>query len=157
MNTYLISIYFHILFAAFWVGGMLFLPLVLLPSIKNNPDRIQLLYTTGIKFRFYGWIALIGLIFTGIYNVIARGFSFSFEFLNHNEYGKLLAIKLILFCAMLIISGLHDFYIGTKTIEKLQQNHNNNIKKLARWTGRINLLLALIITLLGVALSRGGF
>ncbi|BBE20091.1 hypothetical protein AQPE_4282 [Aquipluma nitroreducens] len=31
------------------------------------------------------------------------------------------------------------------------------IQMLARWTGMLNLLLALIIAFLGIAISRGGF
>lgn len=157
MNTYLISIYLHVIFAAFWIGGMLFLPLILLPSIKNNPERIHLLYHTGIKFRFYGWIALIGLIITGIINMFLKGIPFNLDFLIENQYGKLLGLKLLFFFTMLLVSGLHDFYVGTKTIEQIQQNKSKNTKQLARWTGRINLLLALSIAFLGVALSRGGF
>ncbi|MCB0409848.1 MAG: CopD family protein [Flavobacteriales bacterium] len=157
MNTYLISIYLHVIFSAFWIGGMLFLPLILLPSIKNNPERTHLLFHTGIKFRFYGWIALIGLIITGIINMQFKNFSFNIEFLTNNQIGKLLGIKLLLFCIMIAISGLHDFYIGTKTIEQIQQNKTKNIKQLARWSGRINLLIALSIAFLGVIISRGGF
>lgn len=157
MNTYLISIYLHVIFTAFWIGGMLFLPLILLPSIKTNPERIHLLFHTGIKFRFYGWIALIGLIITGITNMFLKGIPFNLEFLIKNDYGKLLGLKLLFFFTMLLISGLHDFYVGTKTIEQIQQNKSKNTKQLARWTGRINLLLALTIAFLGVAFSRGGF
>jgi len=157
MSAYLISVFLHIVFATFWVGGMLFLPLVLLPSIKNNLERVQLLYDTGIKFRFYGWIALIGLVITGVTNMIFKGLPFSWEFLIHHQYGKLLGLKILFFLTMLLVSGLHDFYVGTKTIEKIKQNKSKSIKQLARWTGRINLLLALSIALLGVILSRGGF
>lgn len=157
MNLYFISVFLHVIFAAFWIGGMLFLPLILLPSIKNNPERIHLLFHTGIKFRFYGWIALIGLIITGITNMFLKGIPFNLEFLIKNQYGKLLGLKLLFFFTMLLVSGLHDFYVGTKTIEQIQQNKSENINQLARWTGRINLLLALSIAFLGVALSRGGF
>lgn len=157
MNLYLLSIYLHIIFAAFWIGGMLFLPLILMPNIKNNPERTHLLFHTGIKFRFYGWIALIGLIITGIINMHFKDFSFNIEFLTNNQIGKLLGIKLLLFCIMIALSGLHDFYIGTKTIEQIQQNKSNSTKQLARWSGRINLLIALSIAFLGTVISRGGF
>ncbi|MEY3238419.1 MAG: hypothetical protein RI883_2520 [Bacteroidota bacterium] len=46
---------------------------------------------------------------------------------------------------MLLISGVHDFYIGNKALEDLQQNQNPKFKMIARWTGRLNLLLGLII------------
>lgn len=157
MSLYLLSIYLHIIFAAFWIGGMLFLPLILLPSIKINPERTHLLFHTGIKFRFYGWIALIGLILTGIASIYFKSLPFNVEFLTSNPLGNLLGIKLLLFCAMIAISGLHDFYIGTKTIEQIQQNKTKNIKQLARWSGRVNLLIALSIAFLGTVISRGGF
>lgn len=153
---YIISIFLHVIFAAFWIGGMLFLPLVLLPGIKENNTRISLLHNTGIKFRFYGWIALVGLICTGSYNMYAKGLPFSWEFLAENSYGRLLGIKLLAFVIMIAIGGIHDFYIGKKAIEQMQESNSNKIKHLARWSGRINLLLALLIAFLGVALSRGG-
>lgn len=44
-----------------------------------------------------------------------------------------------------------------KSIDEMQQSSGNKFKMLARWTGMLNLLLALIIAFLGVAISRGGF
>lgn len=154
---YLISVFVHIVCTAFWIGGMLFLPLVLLPGIKKHPDRILLLYKTGIKFRFYGWIALIVLSITGALNMHLRGLPFTWDFFTNSNYGKLLGIKLIIFIAMLLIGAIHDFYIGEKAIEQMQNTENGKLKLIARWSGRINLLLALTIAFLGVALSRGGF
>ncbi|MFP5471299.1 MAG: CopD family protein [Bacteroidia bacterium] len=156
-TAYVISVFLHVVFAAFWIGGMLFLPLILLPSINNHNDRIFLLHKTGIKFRFYGWIALIGLIATGIYNMCAKGLPFSWQFLTENDYGKLLGLKLLFFTAMLIIGSVHDFYVGNKAIEQMQLENTSKMKYVARWSGRINLILALLIAFLGVVLSRGGF
>ena len=153
---YVISVFLHVIFAAFWIGGMLFLPLILLPGIKNSENRIQLLQTTGIKFRFYGWFALSGLVITGAYNMYVKGMPFSWEFLAESEYGSLLGIKMLAFVVMIAIGGIHDFYVGNKAIEELQTGNSGTIKQIARWSGRINLLLALLIAFLGVALSRGG-
>jgi len=155
--AYIISVFFHIIFASFWIGGMLFLPLVLLPSIKNHPDRIVLLQQTGIKFRFYGWVALIGLAITGILNMFLKGLPLSWDFLINSNYGFLLSIKLILFITMLAIGGIHDFYIGNKSLDEMKNTPNGNFRKIAQWSGRINLLLALAIAFIGIALSRGAF
>lgn len=154
--TYLISVFLHVVFAAFWIGGMLFLPLILLPGIRNSNNRTTLLYKTGVKFRFYGWIALIGLFSTGAYNMYAKGLSFNWKFLVEDGYGKLLGIKLLAFAMMLIIGAVHDFYIGNKAIEQMQQTSEGTLRHIARWSGRINLILALVIAFLGVAISRGG-
>jgi putative copper resistance protein D len=154
---YLISVFVHVICAAFWIGGMLFIPLVLVPGIKEQPNRVILLHKTGIKFRFYGWLAVIILIITGVLNIHFRGLPFTIDFFTSTSYGKLLSIKLVLFVVMLLVGGIHDFYIGMKSIDEMQQTSGNKFKMLARWTGLFNLLLALIIAFLGVAISRGGF
>jgi putative copper resistance protein D len=154
---YLISVFVHVICAAFWIGGMLFIPLVLVPGIKQQPNRVLLLHKTGIKFRFYGWLAVIILIITGVLNIHFRGLPFTIDFFTSTSYGKLLSIKLVLFVIMLLVGGIHDFYIGKKSIDEMQESAGTKFKMLARWTGMLNLLLALIIAFLGVAISRGGF
>lgn len=155
--VYLISVFIHVICAAFWIGGMLFIPLILVPSIKKQPNRILLLYKTGIKFRFYGWISIIILFITGLLNMYFRGLPFTLEFLTNSNYGKLLSIKLGLFVIMLFIAGIHDFYYGIRSIDEMKQTNNTKFKRMARWTGMLNLLLALTIAFLGIAISRGGF
>ena len=156
-TLYFISVFVHIICASFWIGGMLFLPLVLLPGIRNHPDRFALLYNTGIKFRFFGWFALVLLIVTGFLNMYLRGLPFTYELFTETGYGKLLSYKLILFVSMLLISGVHDFFLGSKALEEMKNTSSTKLKLIARWTGRLNLVLALIIAFLGVVISRGGF
>lgn len=153
---YDISVFIHIICGAFWIGGMLFLPLVVLPGIKENPERIAILVKTGITFRYYGWIALITLLLTGLLNMHLRGLPFTWEFFSKSNYGNLVCYKILIFFTILTVSGFHDFFIGNKAIEEMQKNPNPRLKTIARWTGRINLLLALTMAFLGVILSRGG-
>ena len=150
--VYLISIFIHVICAAFWIGGMLFIPLILVPSIKKQPNRILLLYKTGIKFRFYGWISIIILFITGFLNMYFRGLPFTLEFLTNSNYGKLLSIKLGIFVIILFIAGIHDFYYVIRFIEEMKQTNNNKFKRMEKWTGMLNLLLAIRIALLGIAL-----
>ena len=113
---------------------------------------------TGIKFRFYGWIALIVLIITGVLNLYLKGFELTVYFFKETRYGALLSYKILLFGIVLLVSGIHDFYIGRAAIKSMQNNNpDSTLKIIARWSGRINLLLSLIIAFLGVMLSRGGF
>lgn len=86
-----------------------------------------------------------------------RGAPLTIDFFTTSNYGKLLSIKLALFVLMLLITGIHDFYIGMKSIDEMQQTSGSKFKLLARWSGMLNLLLSLIIAFLGVAISRGGF
>jgi len=155
-TAYLISVFVHVICVAFWIGGMLFIPLILVPSIQKEPNRILLLYKTGIKFRFYGWLSVTTLFITGFFNMYFKGLPLTWDFFTHSNYGKLLSIKLTLFVLMLLIAGIHDFYYGSKSIDEMQNTTNTKFKLMARYTGMINLLLALIIAFLGIALSRGG-
>ena len=72
------------------------------------------------------------------------------------SYGMLVSYKLLIFTGILLVSGTHDFFFGRKALEEMQTTDNSKLKTLARWSGRINLLLALIMAFLGVVLSRGG-
>lgn len=153
---YYTSVFFHVVSAAFWVGGMLFLPLVMLPGIKNNPDKVSILYSTGLKFRFYGWFAMAILVITGILNMYLRGMPLTLQALTENTYGILVTYKLFLFAGIIAVSGFHDIMMGKKTIEEMQKNTNTNFKLIARWSGRMMLLLSLAMVYIGIILSRGG-
>ena len=102
MSTfYLISVWLHIICVSFWIGGMLFLPLILLPGIKNNPGRTDLMLATGLKFRFYGQIALGILFVTGILNMYLRGIHVSLDFFIQTRYGNLVVVKVLLFLSII--------------------------------------------------------
>jgi len=152
---YYISVWLHIVGGAFWIGGMLFLPLVLLPGIKNNPDRKNLLMATGLKFRFYGYIVLAMMFITGLLNIYLRGIKFSWNFFFESHYGSLVSLKILLFVIMIIFSLFHDLIFGKKVIEDQMQD-SLNLKLIARWTGRVLLLISLILAYIGVVISRGG-
>lgn len=154
---YYFNVFIHIICAAFWVGGMLFLPLVVLPGIKDNPERKLILYKTGITFRFYGWITLFLLLLTGILNMYFKGIPFKVSYFIDNNYGKLISYKLIIFICTIILSLIHDFFIGEKAISNKNEVTKNKFLSIARWSGRMMLLLGLVAVFLGVAIARGGF
>jgi len=90
---------------------------------------------------------------TGLLNIFLRGLSFSFNFFIMTRYGQLVELKIILFVLMITISLLHDLIVGRKAVEQME---NQNIKLIARWTGRLLLLISLIMAYIGVVISRGG-
>lgn len=154
MNTwYHLSVWLHIIGVSFWIGGMLFLPLVLLPGIKNHPDRSNLLMTTGLKFRFYGYLVLAMLLITGVINIYLRGIDLSWKFLVISRYGKLIIAKLALFISVLAVSLMHDVQARKRL---LNEEANRKFKIIARWSGRILLIISLMMAYIGVVLSRGG-
>jgi putative copper export protein len=131
---------------------MLFLPMVLLPAIKNHPDRRNLLMQTGLKFRFFGYIVLSLLLVTGISNMFLRGIDVSWKFIFESRYGHLVITKIILFLSILTVSLIHDVQA------KKRLSTDEGIKKfkiIAQWSGRILLIISLAMAFIGVVLSRG--
>lgn len=153
MNTlYHISVWFHIIGVSFWIGGMLFLPMVLLPAIKNHPDRRNLLMQTGLKFRFFGYIVLGLLLLTGISNMFLRGVDVSWKFIFESRYGHLVITKVILFLSILAVSLIHDVQARKRLSTDEEQR---KFKIIAQWSGRILLIISLVMAFIGVVLSRG--
>jgi copper resistance protein D len=153
MNTwYHISVWVHIIGVSFWIGGMLFLPVVLLPAIKNHPDRRNLLMATGLKFRFAGYVVLTLLLVTGILNIYLRGIDLSWKFLVISRYGKLVITKFVLLLLILVVSLVHDVQARKRL---LSEEEKLRFKIIARWSGRILLLISLAMAFIGVVLSRG--
>jgi copper resistance protein D len=153
MNTlYHISVWLHIIGVSFWIGGMLFLPMVLLPAIKNHPDRRNLLMQTGLRFRFFGYIILTLLLLTGISNMYLRGVDVSWKFMVISSYGKLVLTKLVLFVAIITVSLIHDVQARKRLAT---EEERKTFKIIALWSGRILLIVSLVMAYIGIVLSRG--
>jgi uncharacterized membrane protein len=162
---YLLSVWLHILSAVVWIGGMVFLALVLVPVIRRPENRAiaaSLIHSTGVRFRWVGWACLGLLIFTGTFNLVYRGFDWvdlwSGRILQ-GPFGLVLGIKLLLVAAILVFSVLHDFIIGPRATASWQVNPTSpeamRRRHAAAWIGRINLFSGLVVFALGVMLVRG--
>ena len=162
---YHLSVFIHILAAMFWIGGMLFTVAVLVPAsrdklLKNKKGAFFTLI--GKKFSRISWMLFIVLIITGITNLLARGYTLpslmTAAFWN-SYMGSKLFIKLHLFAAVLIISGIHDFYAGPKAAKLIDEQPESaktkRMRKLSSWLGRLNLLLGLAILYYAIRLLRG--
>jgi uncharacterized membrane protein len=163
---YQLSVFLHVLAAMVWVGGMLFIALVLVPVTRPMPPdkRGALLDAVGLQFRRVGWIAVALLVATGIANVAFRGITWemalSGTFLE-GRFGQVLAIKLGVVAVMVAITAYHDFILGPRSVRLLQQPsaeaqaEAERLRRLSSWQARISTLLSLVIVGLGVALVRG--
>jgi len=163
---YLLSVWLHILAAIIWIGGTIFIVLVLVPATRLPAYRDiapGLIQWTGARFRLIGWICLGVLILSGVFNLAYRGFGWADVWsgrLWQGPFGRTLGIKLLLVAVILVFSALHDFVIGPRARAMWQTNpgapETLRLRRQAGWIGRINLLLALIVVALAVALVRGG-
>ena len=164
-TVYHISLFLHILSAIIWLGGMLFLALIVVPVVRKPEYQQfsgQLFHQTGLKFRFVGWICLGLFLVTGIFNLYYRVRDWnsltSKRFWN-GDFGETLLTKLLIFAIILIMSAVHDFYIGPKATELWQANPDSpqakKLRKSASWFGRLNLLLGLLVVYLAIGMVRG--
>lgn len=153
-----LALFLHIISAIFWVGGMLFIVVVVAPylmTITDPAEKSKIFQVVGKQFRRWGWVAIITLLVTGpiilykIYDI--PPFGIFDNALHATSFGKALAIKLTLVTILVISSLFHDFWIGPKS------RTSRNLVKWARIFGRTNLLIALFIVLFAVMLRTGGF
>ena len=161
---YLLSVWVHILAATVWIGGMLFLVLVVVPWLRKGArsDAAVFLRETGERFRNVGWACFVVLLISGTFNLWVRGVRLSdfgrAEWLQ-SPFGKTVVVKLSAFFLVLMVSSIHDFVIGpraTKAIAADARSMEAQVeRRRASVLGRVNVLLALILVAAGVMLVRG--
>jgi uncharacterized membrane protein len=164
-TLYLVSVGLHIVAAAAWLGGMLFLVLVLVPALRTPAlaaHATAAIRAVGERYRTVGWATLLVLVATGVANAALRAgslASLSDRAWWATPFGRLLALKLALVALVLVLSALHDFAIGPRAgrlmAEAPDATRTARWRGAARWMGRVNLLLALAIVALAVRLVRG--
>jgi len=164
-GIYLASVWLHIVAACAWIGGMLFMSLVLVPALKrmgNRPLAVELIRESGRRFRLVGWTCLAVLVATGIENLNARGITWSLvqtPAFWQSAFGQVLAFKLVTELLILTISAAHDFRIGPRAGVAMRADPGSpDARRYRTWAmlfGRVNLLLALIVAVCGVMLVRG--
>ncbi len=145
-TVYYISVFIHIVSACIWFGGMFSLIMFFLP-LRKEKYFLDVIQKAGNQLRFVAWIILPLLFITGFFNLHYRGFDFSFS----QTYNKIIWLKIILFFIIILISAIHDFYLGPKSIA----TRNEKLIKYSRIIGNINFILALIMIILGIVIVRG--
>lgn len=163
-TAYFITITIHVLAAIIWLGGMLFLALVGAPVLRQvEPPalRARLFQQLGLRFRTVGWIALGVLIVTGVLNLHLRDL-LRWEILGSGvfwggAYGTALAVKLSAVAIMLVLSLLHDFVLGPAA-SRVPPGSDAALalRRRASWLARVNAMVALVLIIAAVRLTRGG-
>lgn len=162
---YILSVWLHLLAGMVWIGGMVFLVLVLVPVCRlpvYQAIAVSLIHKTGVRFRMVGWVCLGALLLSGTFNLAYRGLGLS-ELLSgpapFGFFGQTLRIKLPVVAMILLISAVHDFVIGPRATAEGGANPTSpdarRLKAQASWLGRLNLLLGMTVVALGVMLVRG--
>jgi uncharacterized membrane protein len=135
----------HVLSAITWVGGMLFIALVLVPTVRALGDptvRTRVIRESGRRFRTVAWGALAVLALTGLVNLWLQPFLLR----SPRFHGKLGLVGLAL-----ILSAFHDFVLGPRAGAP---GADPSARVRASWIARINVLVVLAIVALGLSLFR---
>lgn len=141
----------HLVSAAVWVGGSLFIGAVLAPLLKKMSmpleERIQMMVQVGRRFNKIAVPSLIILIVTGIYN--SQQVFTNPENLLATSYGSFLLVKILLVLALIITFIIHVRIIRKDVEEKIvsKKMTEDQIQKLRK---RI-IILGEIIVIISVA------
>ncbi len=145
--------WFHVIAAMFWIGGTLFFSIVLIPSLSGSElpekQKLELISRIGKRFRFCGWHSLGALVLTGALRLYMNGIPLS-------SYGTSLFFKLFLVVVVVLLTLIHDFILGPKSIALSRQRQGPHaLQKTVRWVARLNLVLGLLVVLAAVFLVHG--
>jgi putative copper export protein len=157
---YQLSVFVHILSAIIWIGGMLFLALVIVPATRGlpPPERAALFSAVGQRFRTVGWVCIGLLLVTGVINSAYRGVTWDNVLtaeLWTSPFGRVLSLKLAVVAVMLTLSLYHDFVIGPRSVRVMTGPEAQQLRRLASYVGRIEAILALVVVALAIMLVRG--
>jgi uncharacterized membrane protein len=134
-----------VLAAITWIGGMLFIALVLVPAARRLEDpalRTRLVHDVGLRFRTIGWVAIGVLVVTGLLNLWMHP-----VLLSSSRFHW----KVGLVVLALILSAFHDFVLGPRAGAP---GADPSARVRASWIARINVLVVLAIVALGLSLFR---
>lgn len=142
----------HLVSAAIWVGGGIFLGAVLAPVLKRSSlsleERIGLMISVGRRFNIVGIPALAALIATGVYS--AHGLLASPHLLPESSYGVYLSIKMALVAAVIAAYVIHVRMIGRGAEERIMSGQLSEAQ--VRQLRRRIIILGEVVTVLSVAI-----
>lgn len=154
----------HLLAAMTWIGGQIFLVLVVLPVLRGalpSPQRTLLVAQLGRRFAVVGWLALGLLIVTGFLNGERRGVAWESLPAAQSTYGRILFAKLCLVAVVIAMTFVHSQILGPRMARLAAQaagndpqaeTHRRRLARLSAIVSASNLLLNLVIVYLAARL-----
>lgn len=152
-------VWLHVLAAVAWIGGTIFLSLVLAPLVRSRkaaPEFLALFRLAARRFRVVVWSAIALLLTTGPVLLHQRGLSV----LAPTEWPYVLRVKLGLVAVLLFLTVAHDLLLGpaVRRISAIsvgaRTRWEQTLVRFASWVPRIGVLLALGALFAAVMLAR---
>ena len=153
-----VVLWIHLLSAVLFVGGSLFIWLVVLPASKliaeDESERMQIIEKIARRFGRITNITLVVLVLSGVYN--ASWYLPSTGALFDTYLGNLLLVKIVLVIVLVALIYLHGLYFGRKIVRLARERKLEELKKVrkqSRIVSAINLVLMMMILVFAIFLQ----
>ncbi len=154
--TFIVLVTLHVAAAVTWIGGMIFLSIVLAPLVRSSafPGSSALFRAAALRFRPVVWTAIAVLLTTGPLIVLQRGFG------SPDRWPTMLVAKLTLVAVLLLMTVLHDLVIGPRVSrisaipDRERSARDQRLVRFSRWLPRFSLIIAVVIVIAAVLLAR---
>jgi copper resistance protein D len=152
----------HLVAASIWVGGSIFIGIVLAPLLKTISDsvegRLSIMIRVGRKFNKIAIPSLIILIVSGLYN--SSGYLSKPSLFLSTNYGLVLTAKIILVIILIITFIIHVRLIRVQVEKQIESKElsTETIQKLRSkiiFLGRITVIVSVAILLMAALLHSG--
>jgi len=159
MMTSLLVLWIHVLSAIFWVGGMLFLTMVLAPVFRSEsgkPETYVFFHKVAKRFRNGVWVAVLFLVLTGTL-LLSKQVSLGIPV---QQWPVPVLTKLGLVFVLIVFAVLHDLVIGPRAgvLKKKPQTslttNERSLLNLSPWLARGVLVLGVAVVMAGTVISR---
>ena len=152
----------HLVAAAIWVGGSLFIGIVFSPLLKTMTnsieERMQIMIRVGRRFNKVAVPSLIILMATGLYSshvLLSKP-----DLLVATSYGTFLIIKILLVIALIITYIVHVRVIRKDIEDKIMSNQMpehqiQTLRKKIIILGEITVVLSVAILFFAALLDAG--
>ena len=155
----LVVVWIHLLAAVIWIGGMVFLSVVLVPVLKRDglfANYAELFRTIAYRFRGVVWGAMGMLVGTGLMLAESR----SIPVTNPRQWPAIFVAKMGLVALLFSLTLFHDLVVGPRVgriLGRAEADRTWKDRALTRYSvlvPRFSLLVALLLLLLAVVLAR---
>lgn len=154
-------IWIHLLSASIWVGGSIFIGIILAPMLKHignsMEERVIIMIKIGRRFNNIAFPSFIILMSTGLYNS-RFFFEYPYNFIE-TDYGILLLMKIVLVIITFASYIIHIKSFVKETEAKIIENRGSEYINIIRSKiinyGRLTVILSIIILLLAAFLDAG--
>ena len=160
---YQFLVFLHLIAAVTWLGGMLFLLMVMIPLARRNETvGFGVLRSAAEKFVKIAWAAKVVLAGSGAYLAwVYWGVRPETFFTGDTHLLQYLQMKTGLFVIVVILSLAHDFWLGPRMMDRLEAARSTGSplptgpgRLFVQWAARVNLVLVIWVVAFAVWMTR---